>query len=161
MTSKTAQATIAKLKMVFAQHGIPQVVTADNMPFSSREFKTFATSWNFQVVTSSPGYPQSNGLVECNVQTNIHLFKKAYDEGKDAEMSLLEFQNTPITGLDQPPAQLLMSRRLRSSLPMTITMFQPSIHEGTRERLKQRPQHQKCAYDRGAKPLASLQQMTL
>ena len=39
MTSKTAQATIAKLKAIFAQHGIPQIVMADNMPFSSKEFK--------------------------------------------------------------------------------------------------------------------------
>jgi len=36
MRSKTAQATIAKLKMVFAWHGIPQTVIADNMPFDSR-----------------------------------------------------------------------------------------------------------------------------
>ena len=123
------------------------MVIADNMPFNSREFKTFATSWNFQVVTSSPGYPQSNGLVD-NVQTIKHLFKKAHDEDKDAEMALLEFRNTPITGLDQSPAQLLMSRRLRSSLRMTVTMFQPCVHEGIRERLMQRQQHQKC---RGAK----------
>ena len=93
------------------------------MPFNSREFKTFATSWNFQVVTSSPDYPQSNGLVERNIQTIKHLFKKAHDENKDAEMALLEFRNTPITGLDQSPAQLLMSRHLRSSLPMIVTMF--------------------------------------
>ena len=67
------------------------MVIVDNMPFNSRKFKMFATSWNFQVVTLSPGYPQPNGLVEGNVQTIKHLFKKAYDEGKDAEMALLEF----------------------------------------------------------------------
>ena len=49
--------------------------------------------------TSSPDYSQLNGLVECNVQTTKHLFKKAYNEGKDAEMALLEFQNTPNTEL--------------------------------------------------------------
>ena len=42
MNSKTAWATIAKLKMIFARHGIPRVVIADNMPFNSRELKTFA-----------------------------------------------------------------------------------------------------------------------
>ena len=95
--------------------------------------------------------------MERNVQTTKHLFKKAYDEGNDAEMALLEFQNTTITGLDQSPAQLLMSRHICSSLSMTVTMFQPSIYERMRERLKQQQQHQKCAYDRGAKALASLQ----
>ena len=72
-------------------------------------------------------------------------------------MVLLEFQNTPITGLDESPAQLLMSRCLCSSLPMTATMFQPSTHEGMREKLERRQQNQKCVYDQGAKPLAGLQ----
>ena len=82
--------------MAFAWHGVPHVVIVDNMPFNNRKFKVFATSWNFQVVTlnliiSIPlyGYPQPNSLVEGNVQTIKHLFKKAYDEGKDAEMALL------------------------------------------------------------------------
>ena len=78
MTSKTAQATIAKLKMIFARHGIPQMVIADNMPFNSKEFKAFAKSWDFQIVTSSPTYPQSNGLVERNVQSIKRLYKKAH-----------------------------------------------------------------------------------
>ena len=106
------------------------------MPFNSREFQTFATSWNFQTVTSSPGYPKLNGLVERNVQTIKRLFKKVHDEGKDVEMVLLEFQNTPITVLDEAPAQLLMSRRLCSSLPMTATVFQPSAYEGMRDKLE-------------------------
>ena len=93
----------------------------------------FATLWNFQVVTLSPGYPQPNGLVEGNVQTIKQLFKKAYDEGKDAEMALLEFRNTPITVLDQSPAQPVMSRCFHSTLSMTVTMFQPSIYERMRE----------------------------
>ena len=38
MTSKTAQATITKLKLMFARHGIPRIVIADNMPFNSKEF---------------------------------------------------------------------------------------------------------------------------
>ena len=76
VTSKTAQTTIAKLKMIFARHGIPKIVIADNMPFNSKEFKTFSKSWDFQIVTSSPTYPQSNGLIERNVQTIKRLFKK-------------------------------------------------------------------------------------
>jgi len=101
IASKTAQATVVKLKITFSRYGIPQTVIADNMPINSREFKSFASSWNFHIVTSSPTYPQSNGLVERNVQTIKRLFKKAQDEGKDIEM---EFRNTP---LDESPAQLL------------------------------------------------------
>ena len=36
-------------------------------------------------------------------------------------------------------------------------MFQPSAHEGMRDKLERRQQHQKRLYDQGAKPLASLQ----
>ena len=42
MTSKTSQATVAKLKTTFACYGIPQTVIADNMPFHSKEFRSFA-----------------------------------------------------------------------------------------------------------------------
>ena len=58
---------IAKLKTLFARHGIPEVVKSDNGPqYSSREFAEFAKRWDFKHVTSSPMYPQSNGLAEKN-----------------------------------------------------------------------------------------------
>ena len=123
MTSKTAQATITKLKLIFARHGIPRIVMANNMPFNSKEFAEFVKSWDFQIVTSSPTYPQSNGLVEHNVQSIKNLLKKAHDAGKAEELALLEFRNTPIIGLNESPARLLMGQRLRSSLPMTDSML--------------------------------------
>jgi len=57
MTSKTAQATVAKLKTTFARYGVPQTVITGNMPFHCKEFRSFANAWNFQIVTSSPTYP--------------------------------------------------------------------------------------------------------
>ena len=71
-------------------------------------------------------------------------------------MALLEFQNTPITGLDESPAQLLMSRHLRSHLPRIPAMLQPTINKGVREKLEQRQQRQKCQYDKRTKPLPVL-----
>ena len=112
--NKTAEYTIAVLKRLFARHNIPNIIVADNMPFNSRVFKQFATQWDFRVTTSSPQYPQSNGLIERNVQTIKSLFKKACDE----EMGLLEFCNIPVTGIEESLAQLLMSSKLRSSLPI-------------------------------------------
>ena len=37
------------------------------MPFNSQEFKEFAASYEFEVVTSS--HPQSNGKVENTIKT--------------------------------------------------------------------------------------------
>ena len=68
------------------------------------------------------------------------MLKKVHDEGKDEGLALLEFRNTPITGLDESSAhdQLLMSRHLHSSVPIAVTMLQPSVSVGVREKLKQR-----------------------
>lgn len=56
---------IHKLKAHFEHHGVPDVVFSDNGPqFSSQEFKRFSKSWEFEHVTSSPTYPQSNGKAE-------------------------------------------------------------------------------------------------
>ena len=68
------------------------------MPFHSKEFYHFSKEWNFTLVTSSPRYPQSNGMAERNVQTIKNLFKKAKDAGNDEYLTMLEFRNSPITG---------------------------------------------------------------
>ena len=68
LTSKNSKAVILAMKDMFARHGIPERLIADNMPFSSLKFKNFASDWEIEVVTSSPHYPKSNGLVERNVQ---------------------------------------------------------------------------------------------
>jgi len=65
---KTAAQTIQVFKSVFARHGIPNIVIADNMPFDSKALKQFSKDWNFSIVTSRPYYLQSNGLAERNVR---------------------------------------------------------------------------------------------
>lgn len=41
-----------------------EVCSDNGPPFSSKSFAAFARKYDFQHVTSSPGYPQSNGLAE-------------------------------------------------------------------------------------------------
>ena len=157
MSSKTAEATISKMKQIFSQHGIPNTVVADTIPFNSKTFKQFARKWDFSVVTSSPNYPQSNGLAERNVQTIKNLLKKVKEGMKDEQLALPEFRNTPISGLQESPAQLLMSRRLRSTLPMTVPLLQPHVSTNVKGKLKQRQSTQKKHYDQTAKNLPPLQ----
>ena len=74
LNTKSAQSVILALKPILARNGIPEVLVADNMPFASVEFRTFAKQWNFHVVTSSLHYPKSKwrGREICwNCQNDI------------------------------------------------------------------------------------------
>ena len=156
VTSKSAEATVQTMKTIFSRHGIPTSVISDNMPLNSKMFKQFAKTWNFSVVTSSPRFPQSNGFAECNVQTIKSLLKKAKEAGNDEYLALLEFRNTHISGLSESPAQLLMGRNLRSSLPMLPWTLEPPNAAQVKDKLVKRQVAQKHYYDKSSKPLPPL-----
>ena len=150
MASKTAAVIIKAMQVAFSRHRIPSTVIADNMPFNSSEFLKFVRQWHFSITTS----PQSNGLIECNVQTIKRLFKKAMEDNNGFDLALLEYRNTPISGMDLSPAQLLMSIRLRSTLPMTHSLLTPTINEDVTEQLKDRQEKQQVYYNRPLSPLS-------
>ena len=158
LSSKNSEAVIMAMKDMFARHGIPERLIADNMPFNSVKFKDFASKWEIEVVTSSPHYPRSNGLVERNVQTVKQLLRKADESKQDAFLALLEFRNSPISGMDESPAELLMSRKLRTRLPTSKSLLQPQPRPTSQIRynLLTRQQRQKAFYDRGTRPLCKL-----
>ena len=76
---------------------------------------------------------------------------------KDEELALLEFRTTPISGMQKSPVQLFMSWRLRSALPMTVTMLQPHVSADIKEKLTCRQATQKKHYDNTSKNLPTLQ----
>jgi len=150
LRSTTSRAVIEKLKQIFSRHGIPETVKSDNGPqYSSVEFATFASSWKFTHVTSSPKYPQSNGLAEKTVQTAKKMLEKAKRDPKDPYLSLLEQRNTPIANY-KSPAQLSMGRRLRSILPCTTNQLIPETvcYRDTPARFLKKQADQKTYYDK-------------
>jgi transposase InsO family protein len=95
--STTSTIIIDKLRQIFARHGILEIVKSDNGPqYSSAEFAKVAASWKFSDVTSSPKYPQSNGLAKKTVQTAKKMLEKAKHDRKDPYLALLEQRNTPV-----------------------------------------------------------------
>lgn len=116
-SNTTSQTIILKLKEMFARFGIPKIVITDGGPqFSSDLFEAFAKSWNFEHITSTPLYPQSNGMAERHIQTVKHMLTKVLEDNKEIELALLQLRNTPIIdGLS--PAQLLMGKNIRSHIP--------------------------------------------
>ena len=133
---------------MFAHHGIPVEIVSDNMPFLSNEFLTFANAWGIKTTTSSPTYSQSNGQAEgCVVQTMKNVFKKAHEQNRDPYLALLEYRNSPITGLKYSPAQILMSRRLRLKIPVATSLLSPKIVDACAD-LTKLQSRQKYYYDR-------------
>lgn len=160
LNSTTASAIILKLKAAFARHGIPETVVSDNGPqYKCEEFEDFANKWEFTHITTSPHYPQSNGLAEKSVQIAKTLLEKAKADKRDPYLSLLEYRNTPVDNFASP-AQLLMSRRLRSILPSTHQQLQPNVvsQRQVHTRRVHQQQQQKKYYDRSAKHLPPLQE---
>ena len=144
------------MKSMYAWHGIPDEVIADNMPFSSKEFHQFVKDWGFEVTTSSPRYPQSNGMSERAIQTIKKLLRKAFEDENDPYIALLEYRNTPVSGLKESPAQLLMSRMLKSKLPSTVSLLKPQGVHNAYDKLKEHRDKQKMYYNHGVKWLPEI-----
>ncbi|CAB4025773.1 Transposon Ty3-G Gag-Pol poly, partial [Paramuricea clavata] len=118
-SSKITQA----LKTIFARHGIPDEVRSDNGPqYHSDEFAQFAKEWGFKHSTSSPRYPQANGEVERAVKTVKNILKKEQDPTK----ALLAYRSTPLAS-GYSPAEVLMGRKIKSTIPITLPHLTPQL----------------------------------
>ena len=156
LSNKTAGEIVQKLKSVFSRHGIPDIFMSDNMPFASMEMKQFAQDWNFEHATSSPTYPKSNGQSERYVQTVKQMMRKVLEDGEDIHLALLNYRDSPIAGLEHSPSQLLMSRRLKTKLPVVESQLMPSVVSNAKNDLQKRQDTYKRYYDRGTKQLSNL-----
>ena len=157
LESKTAANIAKKLRKQFSVHGIPNQLISDNMPFNSQEFKDFAANYEFEVITSSPGYPQSNGKVENTIKTAKNIMKKAKQAGTDVYLSLLDWRNTPTEGMSSSPAQRMFGRRTRTLLPTSSSLLKPKVQEDVKEKLIKEKSKQTKYYNRTSKELPPLQ----
>ena len=132
LSSTTSVSIINHLKSIFARHGIPVTLVTDNGPqYSSHVFEEFAKEYGFTHVTSSPRFAQSNGHAERAIQTVKQLLKKC----SDPHLALLTYRSTPLEhGFS--PAQLLMSRQLRTTVPIVPSQLKPSVPDYTTVKAK-------------------------
>ena len=158
LTSKTV---IKKMKRHFAAHGVPELLMTDNgSQFVSKEFQMFAKEWSFKQVTSSPNYPQSNGLAENAVKQAKQLLEKSKRDGSDPMLGLLNLRNTPRDNNLGSPAQRLMSRRTRTAISTSKKLFVPKVIPCKRvsQRIREKRRQQKLYYDKNAKMLGILKE---
>ena len=139
-------------KQIFAEMGIPDRVISDNGPhYSSEAYKVFAQTWDFDHVTTSPRRAQGNGFIERQIKTVKGLLKKAMESKMDMDLTLLIWRTTPISTKLGSPSQLLMGRRMKSTIPARIRNEAPQREE-VQEELQQRQDSQKHFFDRRALP---------
>lgn len=159
MNSSTSQTTINYMKTLFSRYGIPLRVISDNGPaYASEVFKAFAADWGFEHVTSSPHYPQANGLAEKVVGISKRMIMKS----SDLALALLEYRNTPVLGGKYTPSQLLMGRNARSIFPTTSKHLEPIRLNSSDVKSHQQHRKEKQAYyyNRHAKPLSTISEGT-
>lgn len=96
------------MKVIFARVGIPG------------ESGEFVKDYEFEHVTSSPRFPQSNGEAERAVRTVKQMLRK----NGDPQRALLAYRSTPLShGIS--PAELLMGRKIRSTVPVAQKALTP------------------------------------
>ena len=106
---------------LFSNKGFPKEVISDNgSPFNSQEFADYLSSHSVKH-TSSPHYPQSNGFIECHIQTVKNLLYKAMDAGTRSFQEVLSELRATKIGNDLPsPAEILHGRSLITGEPVTV-----------------------------------------
>lgn len=129
--TKSADA-ISMLSKQFANFGIPEVLFSDNGPqFSSSEFKEFAKQLDFRHVTSSPGYPCSNGQVEWEIQAAKQTMMKMFEDGRTLWNVLQALKSTPVGGGHLSPAVLLQGQQLCTTMSLDTQALQPQSTDPT------------------------------
>ncbi|KAL8567087.1 hypothetical protein ACOMHN_027514 [Nucella lapillus] len=145
------------MKNIFAHHGVPETLVTDNgRQFTAAEFRTFTDSWGITHVTSSPYFAQSNGEAERAVKEAKKILAQ-----KDPFLALLTYRSSPTTPTGVSPAELLMGRRIRNTLPTIPENLEPKIADRKTiiERDDKTKEANKFYYDRrnGARNLPELQ----
>ena len=154
LTTTTSASVIRALIAIFSRHGIPAVLMSDNGPqYSSQEMKDFANQYNFKHVTSSPHYPQSNGMAE-------HMVKTAKSQQIPTWHYTLAYRTTTLPWCGISPVQLAMCRHLRTDIPQVPSTLilewshLTSFHQKDAEvKRKQKADYDRCHRARSLLPL--------
>jgi hypothetical protein len=135
---------------LFATFSVPVTIYSDGGPqflegetINKFEFGQFCKEWGVQHITSSPHYPQSNGLAEEAVKNAKKLIVATFDwtthRCRLAEIAagLLLFRNTPRSPTGLSPNEIVFGRTVRDNLPMSRAHFEPHARYEVEKRLQE------------------------
>ena len=104
----TAQQVATHCKQICSEYGWTETLISDNEPcYTAEGFTNMMQEYGVNYITSSPHYPQSNGLAEKHVQIVKNLFHKAKEEGKDSFKYSMIYHNTPLSSNLHSPYTIL------------------------------------------------------
>ena len=120
LKSMSAQHVTEHFRLIFSEYSWLDTLVSDNGPcYVAEAFTNLMKGYTVNHITSSPHYPQSNGLAEKFVHIVKNLFYKVKEEGTDMYRCLMIYHNTPIESTSKSPMQMLQQRSARSQLPMS------------------------------------------
>ena len=151
-------------RQIFIAYEVGKEIGSDGGPqFKAIEFTSFLKDWGVRHRLSSVDYPQSNGRAELGVKTAKRILagntspNGSLDNDKVAK-ALLQYRNTPLPEIGLSPAQLLLHRQLRDSIPANPKLYLPNkswvISADEREKaFSLRNKQVKEKYDQGSRSL--------
>ena len=114
---------------MFATHGIPEVITSDNVPFGSEEFTAWCKQLGIRHCKITPLRPAANTQVERFNKTLEKTIRIALVEGKNSRSELfvflMNYRNTPYSSTGVLLAPLLMNRHICTKIPC-LDLSRPS-----------------------------------
>lgn len=152
--NNTTSATVASLtSKIFSMFGAPAEVVSDNGPqFTGRPYKEMLEKYGVKHTTSSPRYPQSNGLAERMVQTVKNTIKKTKKSGTDLDVALMDLRATPVDQRLPSPAEMLFGRQIRTCLPSNHPIIPSVINQNHMEERRQTMANQQAFLGRTELP---------
>ena len=119
LPDQSSASVIRELRRMFSCYGVPSRLRSDNGGcFDSEQMRGFAEIWGFVCDTSSPRYPQSNGLAE----RAVGIVKSLWAGNGDKDAALLAYRTTPLR-CGYSPSQLMYARSVRSGLGQPMEEF--------------------------------------
>ena len=170
--SATSRQLISICRASFQSYGVSEELSSDGGPqFTSHDFKQFLEDWGVRHRISSVEYPQSNGRAEVGVKSAKRIIRENASrngslDNNNAARAILQYRNTPIPEVGLSPAQMLLHRQLRDSIPTNPKHYR--LHKewilSADEREKafaDRKERTETKYDSTAHPLPQLATKTL
>ena len=127
-----AEGLIKANRELFATFGVPEQLSSDGgTEYTSNAFQAFLKTWGVKHRLSSAYHPQSNGRAEVTVKAMKRLLRDNVDRNGKLDTdtvtrAILQIRNTPESDSGLSPAQILLGRTLRDTLPL-----KPPIPRGT------------------------------